>query len=722
MHGTRMLEFEPELRISARPILVAFIGLGVALVLLGDSVSDLMLARNLLHLALACYGSAAVAWVLDLRHPQLGRWSTVVALVVLSRLAIKGIGLPGCLALAVIPSALAAPLVGIPATIATAALQSAILILPASGTAVLDLPSICATLVAIWSMPIVMYVAYRPVYQLAHWSWSYLQQARAWLQEARDHQAELGRALNDLAHANRQLTLMNENLAGMRLIAEQAQKTKTAFLSKVSHEFRTPLNMIIGLTDLLIETPEIYGESLSPKLLEHLGIVHRNCEHLASMIDDVLDLSQIEAGRLALRRERVDLTQVIDRALTVVQPLVEKKQLHLERETPRDLPLVLCDRTRISQVIVNLLSNAARFTEQGEISVRVTQENEHIVVSVADTGPGIPEEDAVTIFEPFCQSTSRPWQDKGGSGLGLSISKQFVELHGGRIWVTSQVGIGSTFSFSLPLVPLVRPVGRPGHWILEDWEDRGPREGLPTSRLEDRVIVCDAMEGVHPLFARFSSGIEYVHTANLEQTVRELQECPAQAVVLNTPSPDDLWCLVDRARREITDTPIIGCCMPPRTERATTAGAKGYLIKPVTRGKLMGAIAVAGEPARRVLVVDDRADDRELFRALLQARDPSLEVMTASCGEEALDKLRDHNPDVMLLDILMPHMDGWKVLALKSQDRAIKDIPVVLVSAEDPNQRPTMSPMILATMAEGLSVTKLLSCSAQLAALLRKPD
>jgi len=570
----------------------------------------------------------------------------------------------------------------------------------------------------------VMVAVYRPVRHIARWSWEYYQRAQGLLEEARDRRAVLEQALDDLAHANRQLALAGERLAALRLVAEEAEKAKAAFVTKVSHEFRTPLNMIIGLVGLMVESPEVYGQEIPPAVSEDLRIVRRNCEHLASMVNDVLALSQAEAGRLALHRERVDLAEVIDGALVVVRPLVDKKGLSLQVSVSETLPQVYCDRTRIRQVILNLTSNAARFTEEGGITMCVAERDQHVVVSVTDTGPGILPEDADRIFEPFCQGTSRLWRDKGGSGLGLSISKQFVELHGGRIWLESEPDVGTTFSFELPVSPPMAHVARPGHQIREDWVwvARASRADLPSSLSKPRVVICDETGDLYPAFTRYTDEIEFVDTRDLAQVTQEVRECPAHAVVLNAVSPHDLWPLAERARLGTPDTPIIGCSVPPQVERALQAGAAGYLVKPVTRADLQEVIRAVDRPVRRVLVVDDDLEVLQLFTRMLCACDETLEVATASSGEQALDMLRSAPPDLVLLDIIMPETDGWRVLEIKRQDEVIRDIPVVLVSAQDPREQPPASQALLVTMDEGLPLTKLLRCSLEISALLLQPD
>jgi CheY-like chemotaxis protein len=442
------------------------------------------------------------------------------------------------------------------------------------------------------------------------------------------------------------------------------------------------------------------------------------------MVDDVLDLSQVDAGRMVLHREWVDLDTVVDGALALVRPLADRKRISLRTVVPDDLPKLYCDRVRITQVIVNLLSNAARFTEKGEIGLSVSAQDSHIVVSVRDTGPGIPAQDADSIFEPFCQGTSARWKDTGGSGLGLTISKQFVELHGGHMWLESEVGVGSTFSFRLPVSLPPTPGVAPGRWLVADWEwmERTSRALAPSTPLEPRVIICDETGEVYRSFARHSDGVEYVDSRDLDGAVRELQQCPARTVVINSSSVDGLWPMLARARERLPETPIIGCSVPATTHRALAAGAAGYLVKPITRASLLEAIAALPVEARRVLVVDDNADARELLSTLLRASDDDIEVITASDGQRALDALYSQSPDVVLLDVLMPGMDGWQVLHTKSQDESIRRIPVILVSAQDPRDLPTLSPLIVAATAEGITLSKLLRCSEHLSTLLMQPD
>ena len=712
---------ESELRVSVGPAIGLLVAFGVVAGFVTNHVPSAGLPVRVLILVL--FAISAGALLLDSWRAWAGKWSFVAGLSAVVWALSGWLAVPGALALMAIPTALAATLIGTTASAATAAGATVfLLLLWRYGTPYASLAEIGVALTVVWAMVGLMYSASWHARRLAEWSSDYAERARDLLEGARDRQEELNRARDDLTHANRQLTLMNEKLAGMRMIADQAREAKTAFLSRVSHEFRTPLNMIIGLTELMVETPEVLGAYLPPAIFRYLEIVHRNSRHLASMIDDVLALSQMETGQMALQREQVDLVGIINKALVVVTPLIEKRDLELVVDASEDLPEVYCDRTRILQVILNLLSNAARFTEKGGVTIRAEKEDDRVVVSVSDTGPGVSPEDAERIFEPFCQGTTALLRDKGGSGLGLSISKQFVEMHGGRIWLESEPGSGSTFFFTLPRFPPMELVGRPERWISEGWTERTSRAEVSAARLAQRIVVCDEDGELCRWLARCSDEVELVGTRSLPEAVQALLETPAQALMINMPTRDEVLSLVTEARREVPDTPIIGCCCPPRIEHVLADSIADYLVKPVTRADLRQVIQKLGKPLKRVLLVDDDPEALELLTLILRSLDGALEIATASEGGEALEQLRKDPPDLMVLDISMPGMDGWSVLAINDQDESGRDVPVVIVSGLDPRGRPARTEVLVAAMGEGLSLSKLWHCSRALSALLLQPD
>jgi signal transduction histidine kinase/CheY-like chemotaxis protein len=714
---------ETELHSAPRWLIALLFAAGIVFIVVSSAQPGTFGHMRVMLLALFLYMAAGAAWLLEESRPRLSRAITLVSVVTVVGLGFAWLNEPGFLILMPVPVVLAAVLLGLPAVTIAALGESALLILAVYVVPNADPTSMILALIAVWVTAGLMVAVYTPMYNITRWSWEHFQQAQNLLEETRGQKAELEQIRDDLALANRELVLLTERLAAMRLIAEEAQKAKAAFVAKISHEFRTPLNMIIGLIDTLTETPQLYGQGLSPLLFRDLEVVHRNSEHLASLINDVLDLSQAEAGRLTLHREWVDLIADINNALAVVNPLLEKKHLSLQLSIADNLPRVYCDQTRIRQVVLNLMSNAARYTEKGGISVQVSQKGQDVIVSVTDTGPGIAPDDAQRIFEPFYRGSGGFWREQGGSGLGLSISKQFIERHGGRIWFESTVGVGSTFAFSLPISPL-SPTAGPERWVSEDWVflERADWPSLPKLPYKRRVLICDDAGVLYPQFSRYSDEIEFVDTRNLAETSQEARRCPAHAVIVNTTSPRQLEALLAKARSEIPDTPIIGCAVPPRIDYALDAGAIAHLIKPIRQADLEKVLRAIDSPVKRVLVVDDDPDVLELFVRMLSIYDKTLQIATAASGPDALVELRNRPPDLVFLDIVMPAMDGWQVLEHKGRDKVAKDIPVVIISAEDSAEQIGTSEVLLASMGKGLSTNQILCCSLQLSKLLLEPE
>lgn len=720
MVDTVARRLESDLHLNPRVFVPILFFLGFAVLVLGESIPRLPMSPEPAVLSMICYALAMALWALCSWKEEVGRWSTVAALCFVAAACcwwlFGSLGAP----LMLLAVGLATPLVGLWGSVTAGLVFSISLFLLPRSPFTDDIAGLVIILFSLGSSLGILIILQRPVEFFARWYWESYQESRRALDQARDRQAELKQALEELAIANRQLVLLNEHLAGLRAEAEQAQRTKTAFLSKVSHEFRTPLNMIIGLTDLLIESPEVYGEKLPSRLREHLEIVNRNCQHLSSLVNDVLDLSQTESGLLTLHRERMQVRELINKGLEIVAPLAKRKGLWLKTNVPNDLPSIYCDRTRIAQVVVNLLSNSARYTETGGVFVSASQDGDEIMIAVKDTGPGIPPEDRSVIFEPFCQGTSRTQRDRDGSGLGLSISKQFVELHGGRIWFESELGMGSTFHFSLPIDPPAPSVGPPGHWILSEWEERSshPRSGIAPPKLENRVVVLDPANGLAPMLSRLPGDVGFTVVSTSKDACAEIKRCPANLVLLNCRTPDELCRMTQELHLLVPHTSIIGACFRPVTERAISAGAHGYLIKPISRNDLQGVLSKAGGP-RNVLVVDDEPDDLELFALQLRAIDPEIEVHTALDGNEALGVLQSKPCDLVLLDIVMPELDGWQMLARKQSDPRIADIPTWMISAEDPAERPPRTEVVLAAPSRGLLLERLYAVSTEMAQLMR---
>ncbi|MCJ7739434.1 MAG: ATP-binding protein, partial [Anaerolineae bacterium] len=421
--------------------------------------------------------------------------------------------------------------------------------------------------------------------------------------------------------------------------------------------------------------------------------------------------------------------QIIDSSVETVRPLVQMKGLVLTQLIPEDLPEVYCDRTRVQQVILNLISNATRFTQSGGIAITVEQQDREVTVSVQDTGAGISPHDLTKIFEPFEQGTL--WHGRGGTGLGLSISKRFVEIHGGRMWVESEVDVGTTFSFTLPISPPIQHLVRSGHSIQTDWvwhegAFQASRASYSDALVKPRVILYDEGGELAMWLEHYSDDIEFVRTQSLDQIGAALASCPAHAVLCNVPDPNALPSMLALAQPNTNGTPIVGCCIPRAAERATVAGAMGHLTKPVTKRDLASAVAAVPTVVHSILLVDDDPDVLQLFHRMLHVYDPDLEILTASSGYEALSQLRRSKPDMMLLDIVMSDIDGWQVLSKIREDPDLPDIPTFLVSAQDQADRPLVSDLVFATIKGGIPLRKVLQFTQVLSSLLleiqKEPD
>jgi CheY-like chemotaxis protein len=372
-------------------------------------------------------------------------------------------------------------------------------------------------------------------------------------------------------------------------------------------------------------------------------------------------------------------------------------------------------------VILNLLSNAARFTDAGGIAVRVHEEDGQVILAVADSGPGIAEIDMARIFEPFCQASEQVWREKGGSGLGLTISKQFVELHGGRIWLESEPRKGTTFFVALPSVA-PQPLARlPDSWISREWQWRSPRSRLPVRPDCPRVVVYDPTAEIEPGLDSCGDQVEVVAHTSMAGIVDEVRRTPAHAVLVGAESVGGLLPLLRAAAPSLPHTPVIGWVLPPRTAPALRAGADHYLVKPISLATLQQRLAAFEKPPQRILIADDDADARRLLARMLAAHDPGAAVATASNGEEALQLLGQEEFDLLLLDIMMPRTSGLEVLEALRQDPRTRELPVIVISALDPYATQPLCREMVVALGDGMPLGKALECAVGVTQILFSP-
>lgn len=450
----------------------------------------------------------------------------------------------------------------------------------------------------------------------------------------------------------------------------EIDRLKTQFLANMSHELRTPLNSIIGFSRVILKGIDGPVTELQQ---QDLTAIYNSGQHLLGLINDILDLAKIEAGKMELAFDEVNITDVVSSVLSTTSGLVKDKPIELKRSIEPNLPAVRADAIRVRQVLINLLSNAAKFTEQGEISVNVnlvTSSNgrNEIRVSVKDTGPGISEKDQEKLFQPFSQVDDSPTRKTGGTGLGLSICQQLINMHGGRIWVESEVGAGSTFLFTLPL-------------FRKDTDSGYPANG---SRL---ILAIDDDSQVISLYERYlhPQGYQVIPLTDPSRAVERVKQLKPFAVTLDIMMPGvDGWTVLEALKSdpETRNTPVLICSIIEDLEKGFNLGAADYLVKPIIEDDLVNALDRLNTDGsiREVLIIDDNRDDLRLIGKLLND-DGRYKAILAEGGRNGWNIISSGNPPhAIILDLFMPDMDGFQILERLQADKKLRDIPTIVIS------------------------------------------
>jgi signal transduction histidine kinase/CheY-like chemotaxis protein len=496
----------------------------------------------------------------------------------------------------------------------------------------------------------------------------------------------------DLAAANRSLLEAKETAEQARAAAEEANHYKTRFLANMSHELRTPLNAVINFAHFLADTE--YGPVTEQQRMFQSRILY-NGEHLLGLINDILDLSKIEAGKMELLCETADLRPLLHGVMSTAVGLTRDKGLALDLEVADDLPPVWIDPTRIRQVLLNLVSNAAKFTAQGGITVRVSAEclvlsselaessaatqnsklrtQNFVTISVTDTGIGIPLEEQARVFEEFQQvqdGLSRAYQ---GTGLGLPISKRLVELHGGRMWLESTPGAGSTFYFT---VPAAAPVLTNEHGAQPQVEIDAPSIAVIDDDIDSQQILRTLLEG---------AGYQVQGFLDSQVALKELRRTRPALIVLDLKmEPLDGWTLLGQLRDEpaLASIPVVICSVLDQASAqvGVLPNVAGYLPKPICQEDVL-ALVRQFTPPSTILVVDDDADARQVLKQMMAKLGHT--VVEAASGPIALALIPELHPQLVLLDLLMPGMDGFAVLEHMQELPAAANLPVVVVTSKD---------------------------------------
>jgi signal transduction histidine kinase/CheY-like chemotaxis protein len=555
-----------------------------------------------------------------------------------------------------------------------------------------------------WVSLLICWLLSHPTRTALGWAWHSYVRAMQITEEVRHHQEKLEGTVKSLNGAYRRLEQLSVDLARARQAAEEARRLKSEFAAAISHELRTPLNLIIGFSEMMVTAPQAYRDQALPDVYRgDIEAIYRNACHLSNLVDDVLDLSQIEADRMGLQKELLHLAPVVDEAITTIARLFSAKGLSLSVQVPLDLPSVFADRTRVRQVLINLLNNAARFTNVGGVTVQAWGEGSDVIVAVIDTGIGIAPQSLPVVFEEFRQVHVLGERRVVGSGLGLAVSKQFVELHGGSMWVESRPGEGSTFYFSLPSCEtVITASGSPPaeHWLPST---------TPLDGTDRAILVIDRDGEAARMFGRHLDGYRILAAPGIEAGRRLSAESVVHAAVaIGVNGPPDSGTL-RRMGEAFPDVPVVSCHLSTRKVTAHELGVADCLTKPVGREQIRLSLRHLGAGIRTILIVDDDIEMVRLLGRLVRLASRRYVIWEARSGQEALSLLRAKRPDAILLDLIMPDLSGDELLR-RLRDTGLGDIPVILVTGHEITDEKVTAEYFGITQRGGLSVRELMRC------------
>jgi signal transduction histidine kinase/CheY-like chemotaxis protein len=496
------------------------------------------------------------------------------------------------------------------------------------------------------------------------------------MEELRERQVELARLNREMEDTNRGVVALYAELDDRADYLQRASDLKTRFLSNMSHEFRTPLNAILSLSRLLLDRCD--GD-LSSEQEKQVTFIRRSAEDLSELVNDLLDLAKVEAGKIGVRPQEFEVEKLFGALRGMLRPLLAQKSLEMVFEEPQGIPTLYSDEGKISQILRNFISNALKFTDKGEVrvSVRLAADG-NVIFAVRDTGIGIAPEDRARIFQEWVQVESAQQKRVKGTGLGLPLSRKLAQLLGGNVWVESEPGVGSTFYAAIPI--------RYGGPKEDPLTPQVRREVDP--RLIPILVVEDNRETMF-IYEKFLKGTRFqplpAHTVNEAREI--LREFRPAAVMLDVLLENEsTWGLLAdlKTTPETRTIPVMVITVVDNQRKAMSLGADEFVVKPVGREWLLAKLnSIAGERkhSNKALVIDDEEVSRYLLRGFLA--DTGLTMIEAESGLEGIGAAKREWPDVIFLDLRMPGMDGFEVLEILKADPALARIPVVVYTSKE---------------------------------------
>lgn len=617
--------------------------------------------------------SSVAAFYLAKQRLRLAVTSYLVALLVGITIVVTAYSDAGMLTLYLIVVLIAAPLTSLRGlslvTLITVAVLCGIAI--HIGAPLRDL--FVAVLLTLLAM-LAAWLSTRRLFTALEWALNMTDHAQHSAAEAREHRLELQRVLHSLDLALSRLERSNRALVFAQEAAEKAYRFKSEFVANVSHELRTPLNLIVGFSEMMTTAPESYGGKPLPG--EYRGdmlAIYRSSRHLLDLINDVLDLSQIEAGKIVIHKERVALHSVIQEAVEIVRGLAEARRLVLTVDLPEETIEVELDRIRIRQVLLNLLTNAMRYTENGWVRIAADVSGDEVKILVEDNGRGIASDKLQRAFEAFDRLDEEELTH--GSGLGLAVSKKFIDLHQGRIWIDSEIGKGTVVSFVLPLPTSAErlPLG-----TVQTSQALRHADARPLA-----LVIHDDMRAL-VMLRRHIDGCDFVLAENAGQALSIIHERAPEIVIVESASFEE-WTKASSGS-SVVEAPVLVTPLPSVHHVGAALGAADFLPKPVTRDDMAFVLQRLHIEPRTALVIDDDPHIVRLLGRMLRSLVPNVHVVEAFSGEEGLSAARVQPPDIIFLDLNMPGMNGQQFIAAVRCEPDICGTPIVVVSVREVEQ------------------------------------